>query len=169
MQVKWFKAGTVPKSLVDEVLGIINLYAGQPVNRDTLTDMQKKLDSFFCELEGHWVLFDGIRVVGAQLQLIDGLVSFYWRTEFYPTQRHQNQYGSVIPLGYYGRHDLWVIKHGGIPPVVLARFGDGVSDYVCISSALPLEDASETLVEAYNRAAQLGALDDSIPLDPEPE
>lgn len=169
MLVKWFKADNVPKSLVDEVLAIINAHTGKPVNRETLTTIQERIDDFFRDLPSKWVLFDGVRVVGAQLQLIDGIVSFYWRTEFYPKQRHQNQYGKVIPLGYYGRHDLWVVKHGGVPPVVLARYGDGVSDYVCISCSLNVEESSEPLVEAYNRAGLLGALDTSIPLDPKPD
>lgn len=168
MLVKWFKTDNVPKSLVDEVLAIINAHTGEPVNRGTLTVIQERLDEFFLNLPSKWVLFDGVQVVGAQVQLIDGIVSFYWRTEFYPKQRHQNQYGKVIPLGYYGRHDLWVVKHGGVPPVVLARFGDDVNDYVCISCSLSVDKCSEPLVEAYNRASMLGVLDTSIPIDPEP-
>lgn len=166
MLVKWFNTGKVPESLVDEVLGIVNLYTGQPVNRDTLTNMQIKIDKLFETLPGQWMLFEGLRVSGAQLQLIDGLVSFHWRTEFYPTQRHQNQYGKVHPLGYYGPHDLWVVKQGTIPPVLIVRYGDQVDDYQCASCAHGPGLLSEELAEAYRRAEGVGVLDGSIPGDP---
>lgn len=166
MLVKWFNVNKVPDSLVDEVLGIVNLFAGQAVNRDTLTNMQVKIDKLFETLPGQWMLFDGLRVTGAQLQLIDGLVSFHWRTEFYPSQRHQNQYGRVHPLGYYGHHDLWVVKQGNIAPVLIARYGDQIDDYACSTSAVGPGLLSEELAEAYKRAVAVGVLDDQLPADP---
>lgn len=161
-------------SLIDEILKAINRRVGNSLNRETLTEVQKDVVKIFDhslnDLGERWMLFEGLEVVGATIQVIDGIVSFKWETRFAPRQRHDNQYGRAQPLGYYHRYDLWVVKYGTIPPVLIARYGEEVQDYYASVPGEETTDSTgdplEPLLEAYKRAQALGVYGSELPEEP---
>lgn len=171
---KLFGFRRTPVSLLDEVLRVINRQEGKAVNRVTLTAMQRDVTKIFDQAinkrKERWLLFDSIQVVGATIQLLNGVVSFHWETRFFPRQRHANQFARSFPLGYYGTYDLWVVKAGHLPAIVLARYGGAVADY---RSAMPelieIKDTcehAEALREAHRRAHAIGFFCSELPIDP---
>lgn len=169
-----FGMNASPTSLVDEILKAINRKSGSSLNRDTLSDIQKDVVEIFDrslnDRGERWILFDGLEVIGATIQVIDGVVSFKWETRFSPRQRHDNQYGRAQPLGYYDRYDLWVVRYGTIPPVLLARYGEEIQDYYASVPGQELVDSTgdplEPLLEAYKRAQALGLYGPELPEEP---
>ncbi|MFM0405309.1 hypothetical protein [Paraburkholderia dipogonis] len=81
---------------------------------------------------GHVQLaFPGCRIVGGIALMPPGLQQLYLipATAFHPQARHLHDDREALALGFFGEYDLYLQSQAGLPPTLLARYGDQPSEY----------------------------------------
>lgn len=127
-----------------------------------LADAFKVVDDKY----GPLVLEEGLRVSGVKAEskifgeeeaILANLV-----LDFTPFRRYQGQEGEVIPLGYYQEFDLYIGKQDGLPPTLIARYGNSGTMYSTMNPHLSKLDVllaeHAPFIEAYRRAIFTGQL-----------
>lgn len=83
------------------------------------------------------IAFQGCRIVGGiglihpeleQLRLIPA-------TAFHPQARHLHDDRDALALGFFAEYDLYLQSQVGLPPTLLARYGDQPSEYSSFNPA----------------------------------
>lgn len=75
--------------------------------------------------------FPGCRIVGGVGLIPPGLqqLRLIPATAFHPQARHLHDDRDAIALGFFGEYDLYLQSQVGLPPTLLARYGDQPSEY----------------------------------------
>ncbi|MFM0058572.1 hypothetical protein PQR64_23400 [Paraburkholderia phytofirmans] len=77
------------------------------------------------------IAFPGCRIVGGVGLIPPGLQQLHLipATAFHPQARHLHDDRDALALGFFGEYDLYLQSQGGLPPTLLARYGDHPPQY----------------------------------------
>jgi hypothetical protein len=77
------------------------------------------------------IAFQGCRIVGGFGLIPPGLQQLHLipATAFHPQARHLHDDREALALGFFAEYDLYLQSQVGLPPTLLARYGDQPSEY----------------------------------------
>lgn len=172
-------------SFVERVQRSLGTGKGLQARAETLHAMNCLLASEFhisTEREEHLLITDGL-VVTAGKSSIQGTdtLAVHWRGDFYPAPRWPRPDGDYVPLGCFGKYDLYCgYRHPESTVTLIAVYGDGPGDFyappsppsdfeiaeiMCgrkVASTPRLAMPTPLLVEATRRAQLLNIYDEVI-------
>lgn len=132
---------------------VLNAGYRLPATEKTVEYMNRLITDQFAQamvLGKRLIVADGLVVSCGRVALEnrDTLV-VSWQGQFYPRARWACPEGEYIPLGFHEEFDLYVgINEGGLPPTLIARYGDEPGDYATFNPTL----AGEGAVSSYGAA-----------------
>jgi hypothetical protein len=159
------------KSFDDRLHGLIGQIVDE-CEREGATDLIARVNvAVKAEYEaldaaGHVQLaFPGCRIVGGVALIPPGLQQLFLipATAFHPQARHLHDDRDALALGFFAEYDLYLQSQVGLPPTLLARYGDQPSEYSSFNPAFTkLSDlgaeSRPVFAEALARARALSFL-----------
>jgi hypothetical protein len=92
------------------------------------TEIKAAYDEF--EAAGQMQIpFEGCRIIGGAACVVLNEMRIMPITAFHPQARHLHDDRDAIALGFCGAYDLYFQASTGIPPTLIARFGDQPPEY----------------------------------------
>lgn len=117
-----------------EIVGRVVSDCAQRPSENVVSLVNASLRAEYAALENEGkcvVTFPGCRIVGSVALMPPGTSELYIvaATEFFPQARHLHDDRDALGLGFFEEYDLYVQSQVGLPPTLLARYGDQPSEY----------------------------------------
>ncbi len=118
------------------------------------------------EYGGVPLMFDGCKLIDATMKphpTERNSIYTEWTTDFHPAPRYTRQPGECTPLGFFEEYDLYFAPQTGLPPTLVARYGNSPAEYGTYNPGLLgvdrlSSDDMKVFCEAYERAVMLGLI-----------